>query len=694
MTRLLISLLASLGISFGCLAQINTDNVMRSGRSAIYFEDYVLSIQYFNQAIAAKPYLAQPYFYRALAKLNLDDFNGALSDADEAIERNPFLTDAYELRAVAYQNLGQPEKAIEDYRTVLKTLPTNRGILFNMAMALQDIGDFTTAAETYDGLLRNHPSFENGYVGRARLRLETGDTIGALADADKALSLNKNSVNSYLIKADIEANKNKDFRAALTNMDEAIRLQPRYAGFFINRAFIRKNLDDYYGALSDYEYASQLSPTDYVPIYNRALLLMEVRDFDKALVDLDKVIALHGPDIRTLYNRAIVRNAKRDFKGALTDINTVIKRYPTLAAGYFLRSQIKHDMGDQNYRDDYDRSIALATTSVQKIPEDFGGGHPSAQRRGDKTSGSPSTAADSLATTQAFDDELLLASEEPQEVVASRFSALLTVNKAPDLEQEFNNKQIRGRVQDRATPVDIEPMFAATYYSSPTELRPNSEYLREADDINRTRMLRFDLQVTNREPNLTDPEQIKRHFDSVNYYNSYLSTHTPRAIDYFARGMDYLTLRDYPAAIADFSRAVETTPTFTLSYLMRAIARLREYQASRSLENSSGVSNSEREKMIYRYALEDLNKTIELSPEMAIAHFNKGVLMLETGDFTSAISAFSRSLEIRPEFGEAYYNRGYAYFRLGNAKAGSKDLSRAGELGVVPSYSLLKRMAP
>ena len=37
--------------------KINTDRVMTIARNALYFEDYVLSIQYFNQVINAKPYL-------------------------------------------------------------------------------------------------------------------------------------------------------------------------------------------------------------------------------------------------------------------------------------------------------------------------------------------------------------------------------------------------------------------------------------------------------------------------------------------------------------------------------------------------------------------------------------------------------------------------------------------------------------
>ena len=61
-------------------------------------------------------------------------------------------------------------------------------------------------------------------------------------------------------------------------------------------------------------------------------------------------------------------------------------------------------------------------------------------------------------------------------------------------------------------------------------------------------------------------------------------------------------------------------------------------------------------------------------------------------DFTSALSAFNKAIELKPDFGEAFYNRGYVYFKLGNRANGTADLSKAGELGIVPSYNLLKRM--
>ena len=81
-------------------AQFNTDRLVMIGRSALYYEDYVLSIQYFNQAITAKPYLFEPWYYRAVAKYYLDDYVGAEGDCTEAISRNPYVVGIYELRGL------------------------------------------------------------------------------------------------------------------------------------------------------------------------------------------------------------------------------------------------------------------------------------------------------------------------------------------------------------------------------------------------------------------------------------------------------------------------------------------------------------------------------------------------------------------------------------------------------------------
>ena len=668
-------LLITLCGTFAVNAQINTDQVMRIGRNALYFEDYMLSIQYFNQVIQAKPYLAQPYFYRAIAKLSLEDYLGAEEDASTAIEHNPFITDAYELRGVARQNLGKHREAIADYEKALSMLPENRGIQFNKALAEEEIKDYESAEKSFAALLKAHPGFDNGYIGRAKLRLSTGDTINALQDLNRAIEINKNATNAYVLRADISIKHNKDFQSALNDMNEAIKLQPKYAGFFINRAFMRYNLDDYFGAMADYDYANQLEPLNTIALFNRGLLRAEVHDNNKAIEDFSKVLSLNRDDYRALYNRAMLYRDINDNKNAIADINRVIEAYPSFAGAYFLRYEIYRQSGDlRNADKDYKKSMALAKTPVKSNNEDSSTGDSGNENENNT-------------------------GNEPQEVVANRFTSLLTIETETDVEKEYHNKSIRGRVQDRDMSIEIEPMFALSYYSSPTQLKENTYYVKEAEDLNATRILRFILMVTNHEPQLNDEDAIKRHFESIEYYNSYIATHQPRAIDHFGRAMDFITIHNYSAAIADLNRAIELTPDFTLAYLMRAYSRaqntkVEQFSTDNETINSAAAAQlaSQKAKMASSEILADLDKVIALSPRMAIAHYNKGCILAQMQDYTSALSAFSAAIEIKPDMGEAFYNRGYVYLKLGNKDAGINDLSKAGELGIIPSYNLLKRM--
>ena len=73
--------------------------------------------------------------------------------------------------------------------------------------------------------------------------------------------------------------------------------------------------------------------------------------------------------------------------------------------------------------------------------------------------------------------------------------------------------------------------------------------------------------------------------------------------------------------------------------------------------------------------------------------FNKGNIYMTLNDNTAALSAYTAAIGLKPDFGEAYYNRGLMYLRMGNKERGVADLSKAGELGILPSYNVLKRMS-
>lgn len=661
-------------------AQVNTDQVMRIGQNALYFEDYMLSIQYFNQAIAAKPYLAQPYFMRAIAKLNLEDYAGAEADASKALELNPYLSDAWEVRGVARQNMGRTRLAIDDYDEALKLLPRNRHLLFNKAMAMNDVGNLDGARAVYEELIKYYPGHDNAYLGRARVALQQADTVAALADINKALEINDNALNAYIMRADIALSGKADYESALADIDRAIKLQPRAAGLYINRAFVRYRLDSYSGAMADYDYALTLEPLNQVALFNRGMLLAEVNANDLALEDFNRVLALDPDDDRALYNRAVIQRAKGNYDAAIADITRVAEHYPDFPGALYLRGSIYRDKGNLVRAEaDFKRADALSRSLTPEVAAKYdaiaGTNTPESDRQ------------DDIGTADTQSNE-----QTDRGKTARRFASLLTVDNTTDFREEYNNTAIRGRVQDRNVAVETSPMMQLSYYTSPTELRRNTYYIREVDDLNATRTLRFVLLVTADVPTI-DEATAARHFQSIDYYNSYLSTHPGRPVDFIGRALDFLTVRDYVSAERDADRAIASAPDLALAYLVRAQARYGRYQLDKN--NSHGLDALQRRSITAQALggiLADYDRALELSPNMAVGHFNRGNILLEMEDAAAAAAAYTRAIELKPDFGEAYYNRGYIALSSGRQNEGVADLSKAGELGIVPAYNLIKRM--
>ncbi|MDD4430371.1 MAG: tetratricopeptide repeat protein, partial [Bacteroidales bacterium] len=150
-------------------AQINTDRMMTIGRNALYFDDYILSIQYFNQVIRSKPYMAEPYLYRAVAKLSLEDYLSAEEDCSAALERNPFVVRAYYFRSYARMHQKKYEAAIEDCVQGLEFNPEHKGLMLNKGISRMYAGQHPEARKDLDELVRKDPNFLYAYMSRGQL---------------------------------------------------------------------------------------------------------------------------------------------------------------------------------------------------------------------------------------------------------------------------------------------------------------------------------------------------------------------------------------------------------------------------------------------------------------------------------------------------------------------------------------------
>ena len=682
-------LLALAGAALSVSAQINVDQVVNIGRNALYFEDYILAIQYFNQAIKAKPFLAEPYFYRSVAKISLEDYSGAEKDAGDAIERNPFIVDAYQVRGVARQNQGDFASAVEDYDAGLKLMPEDKQLLLNRAVCEVALKNYDEAQVSFDRLLLLDRRNDRAYIGLAQMNLARKDTTAALDALNRSITINKNNSSAYVMRAEIATRTRQDFASGVADMDSAILLEPRYAGYFINRAYMKYNLDDYFGAMADYDYAIGLEPSSVEAHFNRGLLRAEVGDNNKAISDFEFVLKNTPSNFMALYNLALLHMRTGQFRNAVSDFTAILKKYPDFEAGYMARAEAKRRMGDtRGCEADYNKAMAIFKRHKTHV-----------------SNFNPAEIEAAAAIKKAEQRALDGGKDEPEtaEEIINRFNTLLTVSDKDPVKPEYSNRQ-RGHIQNDNIEVEPMPMFTLSYYAKDNKLNGSTYFIREIDDANALRLLPASLTLVNGEPQLSE-EDIQRHFANIEYYNGLLSAASPRSIDFFARGLDYLLVKNPESAVNDADSAIARSPEFALAYMLRASAHYMQYRMDQARDAATaelleGAPDTKSQAMLRQrqdvtnleLMIKDLDQVIKLSPKNVYAYFNKGNAFMLQGDYTSAISCYTRSIELKPDLGEAYYNRGLMYLRLGNKPSGVADLSKAGELGVLPSYNVLKRM--
>jgi protein O-GlcNAc transferase len=84
-------------------------------------------------------------------------------------------------------------------------------------------------------------------------------------------------------------------------------------------------------------------------------------------------------------------------------------------------------------------------------------------------------------------------------------------------------------------------------------------------------------------------------------------------------------------------------------------------------------------------ALASYGRALELKPDYADAHYNLGNALKELGQIDAAVSSYRQALEINPDFAEAYYNLGHALKDLGQFEGSVACYRQALELK--PDYS-------
>ena len=673
-------------LSLNSFSQVDTDRVMIIGKNALYFEDYVLAIQYFNQVISAKPYLAEPYYFRAVSKFMLDDFKGAEDDASECLTRNPYYTAAYQLRGAARQNQEKYDLAATDYQRSLEFFPEDRLTLVNMGIVNVEMEQYDIAEKFFDVLLRRFPDYTPGYLSRANMYLVMEDTTNAMTDLNKAIEIDPYTSHAFSARGLLYFQQ-QEYNMALADLDEAIRLDPYIEGNFINRGLIKYYLNDLRGAMADYDRVVEMDENNVIARFNRGLLRAQVADNNRAIRDFDKVIELQ-PDNNIAYlNRAILNSEIGNSAGAIEDLDLVLESHPDFFSGYYMRSQLKRQLNDlQGAERDYNiarnleaRAQTLATTDSQ------------------------------ISTTEGEPSERKETREQSDQDI-DKFNLLVTAGNEKTEDSKYQ-RQSRGRVQNIKAPIELEPKFVLTYYERDFDVRRPVYYSEIMERANSALSLSWILKVTNNESPLNEM-QIQSHFRSIRNYSGMIEDDLDNISLYYGRGMDFMHVQDYESALKDMDSVIELNPNLLLGHFARAIIRTKQLEYDYQLSGESEFTDNRKtgitlpdnisgttklpeisiKSIHYEEILREYEKIIKIDPTFIYAYYNRAEIFSIEKDIRAAISDYNKAIELEPQFAEAYFNRGIAKLSIGETSAGLDDLRKAGELGIVQSYSIIKRM--
>ena len=655
-------------------AQVNTDHMMRVGRNALYFSDYVLSIQYFNQAVSAKPYLYEPYFFRGLAKYYLDDFVGAEADCTEAIERNPFVVDCYQIRGLARVNQEKYVEAMGDYRMALKYDPSNEGLWHNLSLCYAHLKRYDEAIGVLDTLVTLAPNYTAALNMRAQVYIQKEDTLAALDDLEASLKINKYDSEVYATRALVYLQQER-YEEADKDLTYAILLNPK-SGYYINRALTRYNMQELRGAMADYDLALSIDPNNILGHYNRGLLRAQVGDDNRAIEDFDFVVQYDPGNTFALFNRALLLIQTGDLEKAEGDLNVVIDEYPKFYYGYQCRADVRRKLGRAKEAEEDEVVVLRAQIEEQKRLL---------------------AGADDRSEDEEKDENTRKESDKN----IKKYKNLVVADDAVG-DSEFSSAY-RGKVQNRNVYVALQPLFALTYYKKESEVERLVHYHRYLENLKRTRQLPLPLLVTASEQAL-DEKSIDFHFADIDKQTAKFAggEDEENAIRYFARGLDFYLVQDLAAAIDDFTQAIVADGALWVSYYCRAVARHKQVELARVDAVDEGGQKkpdtptdfmADARINDYQLILADLNKAIDLAPDFAYTYYNRGNVLSGLKDYRAALLSYDEAIALEPNLAEAYYNRGLTHIFLGDNARGVADLSKAGELGLYSAYNLIKRFA-
>jgi tetratricopeptide (TPR) repeat protein len=187
----------------------------------------------------------------------------------------------------------------------------------------------------------------------------------------------------------------------------------------------------------------------------------------------------------------------------------------------------------------------------------------------------------------------------------------------------------------------------------------------------------------------------------------FLSAHlgfSQSAKDFTQKGRDLYEKREFMEALLNLNKAIEVDHNYSQAYYVRGNIKdafddrhgaMKDY--NQAVEKNPKFSdaffargNVKMKLQDYYGAISDYTAAIAINENYIEAYFNRGKAKQFLQAYEDAIGDCSKIIQLHPKNVDAFYMRGILRIDFGDLKNGCLDLSKAGELGDLKAYEMIK----
>lgn len=426
----------------------------------------------------------------------------------------------------------------------------------------------------------------------------------------------------------------RQFEIAITDCGKAIAKLPNMPEGYQARAIAHTNLKNTDAAIADFSKAVQLAPNNPDFLGGRGEIYVFTEKYDLALADFNKILQMFPGNPLALYRRSsvYVKTGKNDL--AVADLKTILAANPNNA-------EVK---------------AALAQLEARMKPFKFEG------------------------------SELLTAADFLRGADFLREAETIRLRSGRYADFGFDQRN-RDKVYD---------LFSNCVYRFPDDYDCSKKLLEYYDVETGTNAIVLTGENADGTPRVKFEGSRQAKWIEANFiplYTAVLKKDTKDRWGYYKRGERYLAIKNYPAAVADFTKTIELAPKYSLNYTNRAKAYLGLKKYNEAIADSiKAVEVEDTVVKIYRQyelidvyiaaakydvAISESDQLLAKDPKNATARLKRGLALRAQGKNDLAIADFTAAVKASPSYEQAYRERAGTYRAIGKIDLAIADERQA-----------------